>query len=65
MDSVHEAVDRADPVHRGLAAIAVSLSSSELGLRLLRWSRLPDKGLTARFRAHRGSEGDGAATRRR
>jgi hypothetical protein len=44
MDSVHGAVDHANPVHRGLAAIAVSPSSSELGLRLLRWSRLPDEG---------------------
>jgi hypothetical protein len=35
VDSVHWAVDRADLVHHGPAAIAVSPSSSELGLRLL------------------------------
>jgi hypothetical protein len=44
VDSVHGAVDRADPVHRGSAAIAVSPSSSELDLHLLRRSRLPDEG---------------------
>jgi hypothetical protein len=44
VDSVHGAVDHADPVHRGLAAIAASLSSSELGLRFLRRLRSPDEG---------------------
>jgi hypothetical protein len=48
MDSVHGAVDRASPVHRGPVAIAVSPSSSELSLRLLRWSGLPDEGLLER-----------------
>jgi hypothetical protein len=44
MDMVHRAVDQADQVHRGPAAIGASPSSSELGLRLLWWSRLSDKG---------------------
>jgi hypothetical protein len=69
VDSVHGVVDRADPVHRGLAAIAASPSSSELGPRLLQWSRLPDEGRRrkreprgSQFRAHRGSEGGGTTT---
>jgi hypothetical protein len=44
MDSVHGAVDHANTVHRGPAAIAASLSLSELGLRLLRRSRSPNEG---------------------
>jgi hypothetical protein len=69
VDSVHEAVDRADLVHHGLAAIATSPSSSGLGLWLLRWSRSPDEGRRrkreawgSQFRAHWGSEGSGATT---
>jgi hypothetical protein len=56
VDSVHGAVDRADPVHRGSAAIAASPSSSERGLRLLRWSRLPDEG----WRRKREARGPGS-----
>jgi hypothetical protein len=44
MDSVDGAVDRVDLVHRGPTAIVASPSLSELGLRLLQWSRLPDEG---------------------
>jgi hypothetical protein len=67
MHSVHGAVDHAVLVHRGLAAISASLSSSELGLRLLRRLRLSDEGRRrkreargSRFRANRGLEGGGA-----
>jgi hypothetical protein len=70
VDSVHRAVDRADLVHRGPATIAASPGSSELGLRLLRWSRLPDEGQrrkrearVSRFQAHQGSEGGRVAAR--
>jgi hypothetical protein len=56
VDSVHEAVDHAGLVHHGLAAIAACLSSSELGLRLLRWSGLPDEGR----RRERGAQGLGS-----
>jgi hypothetical protein len=56
VDSVHGAVDRADPVHRGPAAIAASLSSSGLGLWLLRRSRSPDEG-----RGGRGKHGGPAS----
>jgi hypothetical protein len=68
MDSVHGAVDCAGPVHRGLAAIAACLSSSELGLQSLWWPGLPDEGRRtergargSRFRAHRGSKGGSAS----
>jgi hypothetical protein len=68
MGSVHGAVDHAGPIHRGPAAIAACLSSSELGLRLLRWPRLPNEGWRrekgargSRFWAHRGSEGGGVS----
>jgi hypothetical protein len=54
VDSVHGAVDHVDLVHRGLAAIAASPSSLELGLQLLRRSRLPDEG-RRRKREARGS----------
>jgi hypothetical protein len=53
MDSVHGAVDHAGRVHRGLAAIAACLSSSELGLQSLWWPGLPDKGQ----RTERGARG--------
>jgi hypothetical protein len=56
VDSVNGAVDRADLVHCGPAAIAASPSSSELGLRLLRWSRLPDEG----WRRKREARGPGS-----
>jgi hypothetical protein len=67
MDLVHGAVDRTSLVHRGLVAIVVCPSSSELGLRPLRWLGLPDEGRRrergargSRFLAHQGSEGGGA-----
>jgi hypothetical protein len=44
MDRVHESVDRAGPIHRGPAAIAVLGSSPELGLRPLRCLRAPIEG---------------------
>jgi hypothetical protein len=44
MDSVHEAVDRAGPVHHGPAAIASCPSLAELSLQPLRWLGLPDEG---------------------
>jgi hypothetical protein len=72
MDSVHEAVDRAGPVHHGPAAIASFPSLAELSLQPLRWPGLPDEGQRRErgargswFRAHRGSEGRGAAARQR
>jgi hypothetical protein len=49
VDQVHESVDRAGPVHRGLVTIAALGSSPELGLRPLRCPRAPSKG--------RGGEG--------
>jgi hypothetical protein len=68
VDSVHGAVDRANPIHRGPTAIAAGPSSSELGLQLLRRSRLSDEGWRrkreargSQFRAHQGSKGGGAA----
>jgi hypothetical protein len=71
VDSVNRAVDRADLVHRGPAAIAASPSSSGFGLQLLQRSRLLDEGRRrkreargSRFRAHRGSEGGGVVVRR-
>jgi hypothetical protein len=53
VDSVHGDVDRIDPVHHGPAAIAVCLSSLKLGLRPLRWPKLPDEGR----RRERGARG--------
>jgi hypothetical protein len=44
MDQVHEFVDRAGPVHRGPATIAVLGSSPELGLRRLWCPRAPTEG---------------------
>jgi hypothetical protein len=44
MDRVHESVDYAGPVHRGLAAIAALGSSPELGLRPFRCPRAPTEG---------------------
>jgi hypothetical protein len=58
VDSIHGAVDHADPVHCGPVPIAVSPSSSEFSLRLLRWLRLSDEG-RRRKREARGS-GSGA-----
>jgi hypothetical protein len=57
MDSVHGAVDHADPVHRGPVAIATSPRSSELSLRLLRWSRLPNEGRRRKREARGPSSG--------
>jgi hypothetical protein len=63
VDSVHKAVDRAGPVHRGPVAIAACPRSSKLGLQPLRWLGLSDEGRRretgargCRFRAHRGSK---------
>jgi hypothetical protein len=71
VDQVHRSVDRAGPVHHGSVAIAACGSSSELSLRPLRCLRDPTKGRGRKreargswFRAHRGSEGGGAAARR-
>jgi hypothetical protein len=56
MDLVHGAVDCTGLVHRGLAAIVACPSSSELGLRPLRLSGLPDEG----WRRERGARGPGS-----
>jgi hypothetical protein len=78
VDSVHGAVDRADPVHHGPAANAMSPSSSGLGLQLLWRSRSSDKGrrrkreargpgsgLTQAWKAaeQRRDDGDGGGSR--
>jgi hypothetical protein len=62
MDQVHESVDRACPIHRGPAAIAVLRSSPELGLWPLRCPRAPTEGRGGEGRA--GELTDGVATAR-